>query len=86
MLSTPDGAPVAGLERVEQAPPTDGFFRPTFDTDDLEGALALVESAGGAVVAGRDQVSEELGWWAVATDPFGNRLQLSTSNPVAPSA
>jgi predicted enzyme related to lactoylglutathione lyase len=81
MLSTADGAPIAGLEQVEEAPPSDGFFRPTFDSDDLEADLAAVEAAGGSVIVPRSVVSEEYGWWAAVADPFGNRLQLSTSTP-----
>lgn len=81
MLSTADGAPIAGLELVEEAPPTDGFFRPTFDSEDLEADLAAVEAAGGTVLLPRSQISEDFGWWAAVTDPFGNRLQLSTNNP-----
>lgn len=81
LLSTPDGAPVGGIEQVAEAPPPDGFFRPTFDSDDLEADLAAVEAAGGTVTLPRSLISEEYGWWAAVTDPFGNRLQLSTSNP-----
>lgn len=81
MLSTPDGVPVAGLEQVAEAPPTDGFFRPTFDSDDLEGDIAAIEAAGGSVLIPRSQISPEFGWWAAVTDPFGNRFQLSTSSP-----
>ena len=82
MLSTPDGAPIAGLELVTDAPPTDGFFRPTFDSDDLEADIAAVERAGGTLLVPRTVISEEYGWWAAVADPFGNRLQLSTSNAV----
>lgn len=81
MLSTPDGVPVAYLEQVAEAPPTDGFFRPTFDTDDLESDLAAVEAAGGSVLLPRSVIRPEYGWWAAVADPFGNRLQLSTSEP-----
>jgi predicted enzyme related to lactoylglutathione lyase len=81
MLSTAEGAPIAGLEEVAEAPPTDGFFRPTFDSDDLEADLAAVEAAGGTVIVPRTVISEEHGWWAAVTDPFGNRLQLSTNTP-----
>ncbi len=83
MLATPDGAPIAAIEQVADAPPTDGFFRPTFDSDDLEADLARIEAAGGSVLLGRTEISPEYGWWAAATDPFGNRLQLSTSTPAA---
>lgn len=80
MLSTPDGAPIGSLQQVEQAPSTDGFFRPTFDSDDLEADLATAESAGGSVILPRTVISEEYGWFAAVTDPFGNRLQLATNN------
>lgn len=83
MLSTPEGAPIGGLEQVAEAPPTDGFFRPTFDSDDLEGDLAAVEAAGGSVLVPRTVISEEYGWWAAVTDTFGNRLQLSTNSPAS---
>lgn len=83
MLSTPDGAPTGSLEKVDDAPPADGFFRPTFDSDDLEADLAAVEAAGGSVILPRTVISEEYGWYAAVADPFGNRLQLATSNPPA---
>lgn len=83
LLSTPEGAPIGSLEQVEEAPPSDGFFRPTFSSDDLEADLAAVEAAGGGVIVPRTVISEEYGWWAAVTDPFGNRLQLSSNNPPA---
>lgn len=83
LLSTRDGVPVAGLGQVEEAPPVDGAFRPTFDSDDLEADLAAIVAAGGAVLVERTVISPEFGWWAAAADPFGNRLQLSTSAPPA---
>ena len=81
MLSTAEGVPIGGLEQVEEAPPTDGFMRPTFDSDDLEADLAAVVAAGGSVLMPRSVISEEHGWWAAVADPFGNRLQFSTNNP-----
>jgi predicted enzyme related to lactoylglutathione lyase len=83
MLSTPDGAPIGSLEQVTEAPPSDGFFRPTFDSEDLEADLAAVEAAGGSVLIPREVISEEYGWWAAVADPFGNRLQLATTSPPA---
>ena len=83
MLSTPDGAPMGSLEQVADAPPSDGFFRPTFDSEDLEADLAAVEAAGGSVLVPRAVISEEYGWWAAVADPFGNRLQLATNSPPA---
>src|SRR5690606_37965219 len=70
LLSTPEGAPIGSIVQVEEAPPSDGFFRPTFSTDDLEADLEAVSAAGGSVILPRTLISEEFGWWAAVADPF----------------
>jgi uncharacterized protein len=47
----------------------------TIDVEDLDGALAQVESAGGAVVQGKDAVPG-MGWYAYFRDTEGNILGL----------
>jgi uncharacterized protein len=58
-------------------PRTDELKTPiiTIDVEDLDGALAQVESAGGAVVQGKDAVPG-MGWYAYFRDTEGNILGL----------
>jgi len=44
--------------------------------DDLDGALARVEAAGGKVVLGKTRISEDIGSIAHFVDTEGNRLAL----------
>lgn len=79
MLVDPLGAPMFALEHVTAEPAGDAYLRPTWDTADLEGALALVLAAGGTVAQTRTEIGGGFGWWASARDPFGNYLCFSTS-------
>ncbi|MEJ7651111.1 MAG: VOC family protein [Nakamurella sp.] len=82
MLVDPQGAPMFALERVSTAPAGDAYLRPTWDTEDLESTLALVQSEGGTVTQTRTEIGGGYGWWAAGRDPFGNYLSFSSS--VAP--
>jgi predicted enzyme related to lactoylglutathione lyase len=83
LMMTDAGAPAFGLIKVDDAPPTDAFLNPTWDSEDLEADLALIASVGGSVDKPRELISEEFGWWGLARDPFGNYLALATTNPPA---
>jgi uncharacterized protein len=45
------------------------------DSDDIDATLANVEAHGGTTVVPRTEI-EGHGWWAVFTDPSGNKIGL----------
>lgn len=47
-------------------------------TDDIDATLATIEAHGGKTVLPKTEIPH-VGWWAVFTDPTGNRLALFTS-------
>jgi len=55
--------------------------RTYYPVDDLTATLASVTGHGGAVATEPELISEEFGWYAVGTDPFGNRIGLCSGNP-----
>ncbi len=48
--------------------------------EDLSGALAKVEAAGGSVVAPKFQISPENGYMAIFMDSEGNKLAMHSMN------
>lgn len=80
MLAGADGRPFGALEQTTDTVPTDSFQRTYHGTDDLEATLDAIEQAGGTVEKPRELISDEFGWWALARDPFGNRIGLCTSD------
>lgn len=58
-------------------------IRMYFDTDDLEGILAKVATAGGTVKTERTLISPEMGWFGEFTDPSGVTIGLHTSHPAS---
>ena len=48
--------------------------------EDLSGALAKVESAGGSVVMPKFQISEQNGYMAIFMDTEGNKLAMHSMN------
>jgi predicted enzyme related to lactoylglutathione lyase len=44
-------------------------------TDDIDATLAIIEAHGGKTVLPKTEIPH-VGWWAVFTDPAGNRLGL----------
>jgi predicted enzyme related to lactoylglutathione lyase len=83
MLLDAEGKPFGALEQTQDMVPTDAYIRSYFLAEDLEAALETITAAGGSVERGRELISEEFGWWALARDPFGNWLGLCTSNAAA---
>jgi uncharacterized protein len=56
-------------------------IRMYFDTDDLDGTLAKVASAGGLVKTERTAIGPDMGWYGEFTDPSGVTIGLQTSIP-----
>ncbi|MGH2493864.1 MAG: VOC family protein [Ktedonobacteraceae bacterium] len=48
--------------------------------DDIDATLAEIEAHGGKTVLPKTEIPH-VGWWAVFTDPSGNRLALFTRAP-----
>ena len=46
-------------------------------TNDIEASLAKVQSLGGKVVLPKTEIPQ-VGWWAIFTDPTGNKIGLFT--------
>jgi uncharacterized protein len=46
--------------------------------DDIDATLAKVESLGGKTLLSKTEIPQ-VGWWAVFSDPTGNRIGLYTS-------
>ena len=46
-------------------------------TDDIEASLAKAESLGGSTIVPKTEIPGQ-GWFAVFTDPTGNRMALYT--------
>lgn len=49
------------------------------ETDDIDASLAAVEAHGGKTVLPKTEIPH-VGWWAIFTDPSGNRVALYTSS------
>ena len=47
-------------------------------SDDIDATLAVIEAHGGKTVLPKTEIPH-VGWWAVFTDPSGNRLALFTT-------
>lgn len=49
-------------------------------TDDIDASLAQIEAHGGKTLLPKTEIPT-IGWWAVFSDPAGNRLALFTAAP-----
>lgn len=49
-------------------------------TDDIDATLKTIEAHGGKTLLAKTEIPH-VGWWAVFTDPSGNRLALYTPAP-----
>ena len=47
-------------------------------TDDIEASLAKIQALGGKVVAPKTEIPQT-GWFAIFTDPTGNKIGLYTA-------
>ena len=59
------------------APRSDDFTQPRsyVEVDSINDTLAAAEAAGGAILMGKEPISDT-SWWAVIRDPDGNTLGL----------
>ena len=48
------------------------------NADDIDSTLVGIEAHGGKIILPRTEISGGHGWWAVFTDPAGNRMALYT--------
>jgi uncharacterized protein len=72
----PEDGPGGGLQAVGEAMQA-GEVLVHVSTDDIEASLAKVGSLGGQTVVPKTEIPG-IGWFAVFTDPTGNKLGLYT--------
>jgi len=77
MFDAPPG-PEGGFPRVDGETFKPGDILVYIDTDDIEGTLARIEAAGGKTIQPKTAIPGA-GWFAIFSDPTGNRLALYTS-------
>lgn len=81
-----EGGPGGGFVSTQQA--SDGGmvqYKPDsvllyIDSDDIEATLSQIEAHGGKTVLPKTEIPH-IGWFAIFTDPTGNRLALFTAAP-----
>jgi predicted enzyme related to lactoylglutathione lyase len=76
-----DGGPGGGFVKLSDVSHSVGIPLLFLGTDDIEASLADVEAHGGKTLMPKTEIGEHAahGWWAVFTDPVGNRIALYTS-------
>lgn len=74
MFDAPPG-PGGAFPRVDGETYNPGDVLVFIGTDDIEGTLARIEAAGGKTIAPKMEVPS-MGWFAIFSDPTGNRLAL----------
>jgi predicted enzyme related to lactoylglutathione lyase len=76
-----EGGPGGGFVHLGDVSHTVGFPLLFLGTEDIEAKLAEIEARGGKTLMPKAAIGEnaEHGWWAVFSDPVGNRLALYTS-------
>ena len=74
-----EGGPGGGFTKVDEQTAPVGRVLVYIHTDDIDGSLARIEANGGVAVAPKTEIPG-IGWFAVFTDPTGNRLALFTEN------
>ena len=76
-----EGGPGGGFPKVDGQMVTPGSVMVYIGTDDIEASLAKAESLGGSTVVPKTEIPGQ-GWFAIFSDPTGNRLALYTAaNP-----
>jgi uncharacterized protein len=78
---TPSAQPGGGFNPVGDSglwPTKAGDVLLYISTDDIDASLAKAESLGGKIVAGKQEIPG-MGWWAMFSDPTGNKIGLYTS-------
>jgi predicted enzyme related to lactoylglutathione lyase len=83
MFAAPPG-PGGGLPQVgEMTKP--GDVTVSVETDDIDATLAKVEALGGKTIMPKSEIPN-MGWYALFSDPTGNRIGLWTNAPAQPSS
>ncbi len=78
-LFTAEGGPGGGFVMVgEQTNTKPGDILPHIGTDDIDDSLEKVKQAGGTVMLPKTEIPG-IGWYAIFTDPTGNRIALYTA-------
>ena len=72
-----EGGPGGGFPKVNGQDVTPGSVLVYVGTDDIEASLAKAESLGGSTIVPKTEIPGQ-GWFAVFSDPTGNRLALYT--------
>ena len=72
-----EGGPGGGFPKVDGEGVTPGAVLVYVGTDDIEASLAKAESLGGNTIVPKTEIPGQ-GWFAVFSDPTGNRLALYT--------
>jgi predicted enzyme related to lactoylglutathione lyase len=73
-----EGGPGGGFPRADGERLNPGDVLVYVGTDDIEASLARAESLGGSTVVPKTEIPH-IGWFAVFSDPTGNRVALFTS-------
>lgn len=78
-----EGGPGGGFTKVGAADAMGGSYKPGevliyIDTDDINASLASVEKHGGKTVLPKTEIPH-VGWFAIFTDPTGNKIALFTT-------
>ena len=73
-----EGGPGGGFPKVDGQMVTPGAVLVYVGTDDIEASLAKAEALGGSTVVPKTEIPGQ-GWFAVFSDPTGNKLALYTS-------
>ena len=73
-----EGGPGGGFPKVDGQMVTPGAVLVYVGTDDIEASLAKAEALGGSTVVPKTEIPGQ-GWFAIFSDPTGNKLALYTS-------
>ena len=78
-----EGGPGGGFPQLAAETADNPEYRPDslmvyIGTDDIDATLAKVESLGGKTLMPKHEIPH-VGWFAIFTDPSGNRVALFTS-------
>jgi predicted enzyme related to lactoylglutathione lyase len=73
-----EGGPGGGFPKIDGENVTAGGVLVYVGTDDIEASLSRAESLGGSTIVPKTEIPGQ-GWFAVFSDPAGNRLALYTS-------
>ena len=80
-----EGGPGGGFVEIGKENPVNVQYKSDsllvyLASDDIAATLATIEAHGGKTVLPKTEIPH-VGWWAIFTDPSGNRLALFTPAP-----